>query len=204
METCMHLFKDCSLARALWFSNPFSFKVEEFPGIDLMSFLENLIGSLPVKLKIQTLISAACIFSKIWYARNQLRVVGKMVSLQCLLMRIQKMLQEQLSWQDTGSNQRDTNVGNGVPVGSLELPGDTLFLTDASWENNIAGLAVVFVDRGRETWEVRLSKKEAYSAMEAETQAIFNALIWAKEIGLDNVTILSDAQVVVNAFNTLM
>uniref|UniRef100_A0A803NWR9 Reverse transcriptase n=1 Tax=Cannabis sativa TaxID=3483 RepID=A0A803NWR9_CANSA len=196
-------FSDCPMARALWFANPFSFKVEEFPGNDMMSFLENLIGSLPVKLKIQTLISAACIFSEIWYARNQLRVAGKMVAVQCLLMKIQKMIQEHLSWQDTGSNQRDSTVGNGVPASSLEFSGDIFFLTDASWENNTAGLAVVLVDRGRETWEVRLSKKEADSSMEAETQAIFNALTWAKEIGLDNVTIFSDAQVVVNAFNIL-
>ncbi|KAF4349038.1 hypothetical protein F8388_019523 [Cannabis sativa] len=84
---------------------------------------------------------------------------------------------------------------------NLDFP-RVYMITDASWDSNISGLAVLLINRINAKWEVKSCKKDAFSAMEAETKAILMALLWAKEEGIEDITIFSDAQLVVNAFNS--
>ncbi|XP_060968682.1 uncharacterized protein LOC133036189 [Cannabis sativa] len=47
-----------------------------------------------------------------------------------------------------------------------------VLMTDASWKEGVAGLAVVMVNLSTGVWAYKLAKSSAYSALEAETKAI--------------------------------
>ncbi|KAF4394895.1 hypothetical protein G4B88_002772 [Cannabis sativa] len=125
---------------------------------------------------------------------------GKIEDSKDILFRVQKKHCEfSLTHQETHSlvqiNWKDLLPSN------LDFP-RVYMITDASWDSNISGLAVLLINRINAKWEVKSCKKDAFSAMEAETKAILMALLWAKEEGIEDITIFSDAQLVVNAFNS--
>uniref|UniRef100_A0A803NLL5 RNase H type-1 domain-containing protein n=1 Tax=Cannabis sativa TaxID=3483 RepID=A0A803NLL5_CANSA len=134
------------------------------------------------------------------YPAIRSRLKGKIEDSKDILFRVQKKHCEfSLTHQETHSlvqiNWKDLLPSN------LDFP-RVYMITDASWDSNISGLAVLLINRINAKWEVKSCKKDAFSAMEAETKAILMALLWAKEEGIEDITIFSDAQLVVNAFNS--
>uniref|UniRef100_A0A803Q7G7 RNase H type-1 domain-containing protein n=1 Tax=Cannabis sativa TaxID=3483 RepID=A0A803Q7G7_CANSA len=70
---------------------------------------------------------------------------------------------------------------------------EVIYCTDASWENGVAGLAVVRFSKSSDSWFYRIQLSSATSALEAEIQAIHMALSWAMEEDQKVIGVLSDS-----------
>uniref|UniRef100_A0A803Q029 Reverse transcriptase domain-containing protein n=1 Tax=Cannabis sativa TaxID=3483 RepID=A0A803Q029_CANSA len=199
VESSVNIFKDCPLVRAIWFTGPYPCLSSQIPGNDMLNFLENLVKDLPKSTRIEALKVAGCIFSEVWFARNSNRTKGKLMDSNEILARVHHKFKEfSPNLQDTiGAAQSSTTFSG--PTNQV-FPNNYM-ITDASWSQNVAGLATLSINRSEAKWEVKTIKEKAISPMDAKIQAILMAITWAKDQGWEDITIFSDAQVVVNALN---
>ncbi|KAF4392279.1 hypothetical protein F8388_012735 [Cannabis sativa] len=75
------------------------------------------------------------------------------------------------------------------------------FVTDASWKEGRAGIAVGYQDRQSGKWLWSARAMEADSAMEAEALAVFWALQLGSECGFSSIAVASDALLLVQSLN---
>uniref|UniRef100_A0A803NU84 RNase H type-1 domain-containing protein n=1 Tax=Cannabis sativa TaxID=3483 RepID=A0A803NU84_CANSA len=78
---------------------------------------------------------------------------------------------------------------------------DFVFLTDVSWFDDTAGLAVVMINLANNSWAYSTQQVRAESTMEAETRAIQCALEWTIQNSWSKIYILSDCQEVLRALD---
>uniref|UniRef100_A0A803QJN1 Uncharacterized protein n=1 Tax=Cannabis sativa TaxID=3483 RepID=A0A803QJN1_CANSA len=94
------------------------------------------------------------------------------------------------------------NIRNDViQVPAIKQVCQILF-TDASWVKGEAGLAVISVNMSSGCWCVKSQKIQTSLALEGELRAILHALNWAVESRWEEVLILSDSKVVVQALSS--
>uniref|UniRef100_A0A803QA02 RNase H type-1 domain-containing protein n=1 Tax=Cannabis sativa TaxID=3483 RepID=A0A803QA02_CANSA len=74
-----------------------------------------------------------------------------------------------------------------------------VIFTDASWVKGAAGVAAIGVDRVKGQWFVKAQRTHSNSVLEAELKAILLALNWAVEEGRNEVIILSDSKIAIDA-----
>uniref|UniRef100_A0A803P414 RNase H type-1 domain-containing protein n=1 Tax=Cannabis sativa TaxID=3483 RepID=A0A803P414_CANSA len=85
------------------------------------------------------------------------------------------------------------------PVKSM-MSYEFIFMADASWLDDKAELAMVMIQKDFGVWAMNTCRSNVASALDAEIQAMFLALQWAKNERWDHITIVSDAQTAIMAF----
>uniref|UniRef100_A0A803PFP6 RNase H type-1 domain-containing protein n=1 Tax=Cannabis sativa TaxID=3483 RepID=A0A803PFP6_CANSA len=78
---------------------------------------------------------------------------------------------------------------------------DYLLMTDASWKDGVVGIAVIMIQPATGLWASNSAHITAVSALDAEIQAMLCALNWAKNEGWENLAVISDALLAVEAFD---
>ncbi|KAF4356967.1 hypothetical protein F8388_015943 [Cannabis sativa] len=75
-----------------------------------------------------------------------------------------------------------------------------VIFTDASWTKGDAGIAAISIDIHTKCWFIKSQKIQTQSALEAEFHAILLALTRAIDLGWQEVHILSDSKIAVQAY----
>uniref|UniRef100_A0A803PAA5 Reverse transcriptase n=1 Tax=Cannabis sativa TaxID=3483 RepID=A0A803PAA5_CANSA len=209
-ENAIHLFRDCSFAKAIWLGGYYPLIIDSIPGDNMINFLESLLSSLPIQ-RSELLNFAGCVFSEIWNQRNALHmrssVADPLLALQRILnsvlelnMVCENKAKDKYSLAEDPVPDTTQQVSDGQSHQPMIQVAHVMF-TDASWADGLAGLAAVGVDRLTACWFVNAQKSKAASALEAELQAILLALNWAVDTGWQEVHVLSDSLVAVSALN---
>ncbi|KAL4618628.1 hypothetical protein ACB092_06G024200 [Castanea dentata] len=81
-ETCLHLFKNCSVAKAVWFSSSWGFFIESLNANNSFDLIKNIVsppahGLHEQVTKEQFVLMAAKIMDHIWRLRNQVMFKNK-------------------------------------------------------------------------------------------------------------------------------
>ncbi|KAF4386306.1 hypothetical protein G4B88_003523 [Cannabis sativa] len=145
-----------------------------------------------------------CLFDTIWYSRNSTIFKSNKVDIMQARLKMLQRMEDLLSVQR--SVQR-ADYGRTIPTATVwEIPSDTqgLLITDASWKEGKAGIAVGCQDRQSGKWLWSAKRIEAASAMEAEASAIFWALQLSRESGFRSIAIASDALLLVGRFQSYL
>uniref|UniRef100_A0A803QFH8 RNase H type-1 domain-containing protein n=1 Tax=Cannabis sativa TaxID=3483 RepID=A0A803QFH8_CANSA len=119
--------------------------------------------------------------SPIWEQRNFVRVHGKSESINALMHKLKSAPTYTLH-------------------SGIASPCRYVIMTDASWCGGIAGLGAVLIDTESGHWFHNSCQSKAGSAMEAETSVLLLALQHARQCGWEEIHVLSDAKMVVEAF----
>ncbi|KAF4363545.1 hypothetical protein G4B88_022106 [Cannabis sativa] len=177
-----NLETECPCARALWFSGPFPMCFGEGSGDSPKRRLSWILSSLPTELVDRVFTFIGCLFEGIWNARNEF------LFKECLILANADL--------DMGQS-----ITAEVPRGAIGSNGQAFCVTDASWKDGVAGLAVGVLERQSNTswWFAR--NATASSAAEAELLAIQWALQIAGQRDFKSFACASDAKVLVSALN---
>ncbi|KAF4375421.1 hypothetical protein F8388_024080 [Cannabis sativa] len=100
LENCVHIFRDCSMARSLWFSSRFPLRIEQIPGAHMLCFVQNLVQEVEAAGigKKEILTYLGCIIDQIWLSRNQYNRLGTRVNMSDLRTRVSKAFEEYLNF----------------------------------------------------------------------------------------------------------
>uniref|UniRef100_A0A803NWW7 Reverse transcriptase n=1 Tax=Cannabis sativa TaxID=3483 RepID=A0A803NWW7_CANSA len=202
LESCLHLFRDCSFVKILWFSGVIPLRIEKNRGDTIQSFVQNLVRSLSdvgIGRK-EILTYLGCIIKHLWIYRNRLCREGKKDQVQQVQSRIRNSYDCYLNFKATILMrhrgilplQREGSRGN-----SQEVP--WIICTDASWYKGEAGLLAVMINKDTDQWATKTAYSKASSGLDAELSAILMALSWAIQEGKKEVHLLSDCKVAVQA-----
>ncbi|KAF4347072.1 hypothetical protein G4B88_009995 [Cannabis sativa] len=159
-----------------------------------------ILSSLPTELVDRVFTFIGCLFEGIWNARNEFLFKGKRVNIEivrcCILRRYAECLILANADLDMGQS-----ITAEVPRGAIGSNGQAFCVTDASWKDGVAGLAVGVLERQSNTswWFAR--NATASSAAEAELLAIQWALQIAGQREFKWFACASDAKVLVSALN---
>ncbi|XP_050246506.1 serine/threonine-protein kinase ZRK1-like isoform X30 [Quercus robur] len=88
-ETCLHLFKNCSVAKAVWFSSSWGFFIESLNANNSFDLIKSIVSPpahvLPEQVtKGQFVLMAAKIMDHIWSLRNQVVCENKKINFQAI------------------------------------------------------------------------------------------------------------------------
>ncbi|XP_060959281.1 uncharacterized protein LOC133030524 [Cannabis sativa] len=208
-ECAIHLFRDCSFAKAVWFGSNLPLKIDCIPGGNMRTFVENLISSLPFQDRKELLNFIGCVFSEIWHQRNATwtrNLVANPTSAIINIMSAVREIKNALACSEgtimelhqNHMSLKDDNLETSSPIEEVRH----VLFTDASWIKGVAGIAAIGVERSTGRWFVKAQRSHSQSALEAELRAILLALNWAVEEGWKEVHILSDSLVAVTALST--
>ncbi|KAM6576756.1 hypothetical protein CsatB_028593 [Cannabis sativa] len=191
-ETTLHIFWECHCARALWFSSPFSCVMESVPSFadSVKGRIEWMLSILPSDLTSKFLKFTGCLFDEVWKARNEVLYKSKLINITKVRSSILRKFSESMVAEETG------RAG-----GKINAATEVLCVSDASWKNGEAGLAVglLHIRENKVFWYARKDKAE--SAAEAEMIAILWRLQLAAVKGFKSIAIASDAMVLIRAFH---
>uniref|UniRef100_A0A803PUX2 Reverse transcriptase domain-containing protein n=1 Tax=Cannabis sativa TaxID=3483 RepID=A0A803PUX2_CANSA len=201
-ESCLHLFRDCSLTKSIWFLGNFPLRVEHIPGINMVDFVKNLV--LEVKAagvgRKEILTYLGCVMDQIWMTRNNVCRLGEVVKIDEISRRVGKAFEEYSRFSN-GDDSEITpcfvNRSLGCQMVSMDV--DWMVFTDASWLRGEAGIAVM-VSRLTGRWSSKSVFTKAISAFDAELSAILMALKWAIEEKKQQIQLFSDCQTAIQAF----
>lgn len=175
-ESSIHIFKECSFAKLLWFGAPYPVQVEGFHYQTISEFIRWLLCDINIFDHRCFLVSACCILDHIWSTRNAVINIYNNTHIDPSKIRreVGCRFTEYLSLAPNTNSSTTTQVTPTIP--------HTLFsgachpYTDASFMNNKAGVGVVAaMDDGT---IVRFAFKHgmANNVLEAEFQAVFLAM----------------------------
>uniref|UniRef100_A0A803P8J4 RNase H type-1 domain-containing protein n=1 Tax=Cannabis sativa TaxID=3483 RepID=A0A803P8J4_CANSA len=209
IETSLHLFKECSFAKALWFSGPFPMRIEEYPGESMIDFLCHLIKSFPNCKRSEMITYSGCILDQIWRQRNNCLLSTVNANIDQARYKVLKAFSEMTdACLKEGINEWDRRtllctegITTQMETPVQELKANHVIFTDASWKQGKAGLAAIMVNRSDGKWFFRTQSIVASTAMEAELRAILMALEWAIENNWKEIQILSDSQSITQALS---
>lgn len=201
IEHMLHLFFDCPFATACWNIADLSYnmrEVEVAPKWLLDKISRDNAG---------TLEKVAAVLSGIWFARNK-KVWDGIILNPTIAMNISK---KQISeWQETTRKKRDMNhiIPKPAQVAKIKwLPphhGYTKLNVDASLymgEESFTLGMVVRNEKGQYINGKNLKLLGSVSVMEAEARGVQEALKWIEELGLQNVILECDSELVVSAIH---
>ena len=88
-ETCLHLFKNCSVAKAAWFSSSWGFFIESLNANNSFNLIKSIVNPPAHVLheqvtKEQFVLMAAKIMDHIWRLRNQVMFENKKINFQAI------------------------------------------------------------------------------------------------------------------------
>ena len=88
-ETCLHLFKNCSVAKAAWFSSGWGFFIESLNANNSFDLIKSIVSPPAHVLreqvtKEQFVLMAAKIMDRIWSLRNQVVCENKKINFQAI------------------------------------------------------------------------------------------------------------------------
>uniref|UniRef100_A0A803QD67 Reverse transcriptase zinc-binding domain-containing protein n=1 Tax=Cannabis sativa TaxID=3483 RepID=A0A803QD67_CANSA len=103
-ETCLHLFEECSVAKALWFTGDSPILSDLIPTTSSLNFAEFLFSSVPISYKTRMVLFMGTLLSEVWSLRNRLNVFGNTVNLHCVRRKVFESFEEafNLVWSDAG------------------------------------------------------------------------------------------------------
>uniref|UniRef100_A0A803QPG7 Reverse transcriptase domain-containing protein n=1 Tax=Cannabis sativa TaxID=3483 RepID=A0A803QPG7_CANSA len=202
IEDAIHIFWECHCARALWFSSPFPICCEVGSAISVKEWLGWALERIPNELNDQFLCFTGCLIEGIWKARNEFLFKGKLVDIATVRESILRRYNEYrllATTKEITETKRVTvrpAVRNGSGWGNST---DVFCMTDASWKDGRAGIAVGLLDRrqGKTFWFAKFLQ----SSSPAEEELL--AIKWAMELaagrGFQSFAGASDAKVLIDA-----
>ncbi|KAF4355271.1 hypothetical protein G4B88_018237 [Cannabis sativa] len=201
-ESAIHIFWECHCARALWFSSPFPICCENGSEISVKEWLVWALERIPMELNDQFLCFTGCLFEGIWKARNNLLFKGKLVDIATVRESILRRYNEYLLLATTKeiTEIKRVSIRPAVTNGSgWDNATDVFCMTDASWKDGRAGIAIGLLDRrqGKTFWFAKFLQSS--SPAEAELLAIKWAMELAAERGCQSFAGASDAKVLIEA-----
>ncbi|KAF4347137.1 hypothetical protein G4B88_026984 [Cannabis sativa] len=201
-ESAFHIFWECHCARALWFSSPFPICCENGSAISVKEWLVWALERIPMELNDQFLWFTGCLFEGIWKARNDLLFKGKLVDIATVRESILRRYNEYLLLATTKeiTEIKRVAIRPAVRNGSgWDNATDVFCMTDASWKDGRAGIAVGLLDRrlGKTFWFAKFL--QSFSPAEAELLAIKWAMELAAEREFQSFAGASDAKVLIEA-----
>ncbi|KAM6571405.1 hypothetical protein CsatA_015485 [Cannabis sativa] len=193
-EIALHIFWECHCARALWFGSPFSWTMGSVPGSanTVKGRIEWMLSSLPSDLTSHYLKFTGCLFDKVWKARNEVLFKSKLIiitEIRCSIMRRFSEAIVEVEADGQVCKIQDTRRAGG----KFDAATEVLCVSDASWKDGEAGLAVglLHIRENRVLWFARKDKAE--SAAEAEMMAILWGMQLAAAKEFKSIAIASDA-----------
>ncbi|XP_060968321.1 uncharacterized protein LOC133035897 [Cannabis sativa] len=209
-ENAFHLFRSCSFSKAIWFGGRFSFRINDIPGDNLISMLEGIIELVTGVERKELINYIGYMFSEIWFQRNAFCIRNAEINLSYAVARIEKSyaeLQNLVTSKKGGLSEARCTYSIQEPEGyhgSLNRQRCNVIFSDASWFKGDAGIAAVSVEISTGCWHVKTQKIRTNSVLEAELKAILLALSMAIELGWQEVHILSDSKIAVQALSPLL
>uniref|UniRef100_A0A803NVZ1 Reverse transcriptase domain-containing protein n=1 Tax=Cannabis sativa TaxID=3483 RepID=A0A803NVZ1_CANSA len=209
-ENPLHLFFNCSFSRAIWFGGIVSIKAQHHSGDNLICIVEELVSTFSSSAsgvsRCLLLNYIGCVFDAIWNKRNAFCIKNVHVSPSLALTIAGKKffeLQNIPFRKDLdGYEHTVDNMRNDVILVPAIKQVFHVLLTDASWVRGEARLAAISVNMSSGCWCVKSQKLQASSPLEGELRAILHALNWAVESGWEEVLILSDSKVAIQALSS--
>ncbi|KAF4390522.1 hypothetical protein F8388_006019 [Cannabis sativa] len=192
-ESNTHIFWDCLCARALWFSSPFSIRGGIGFDWSIKDRLEWLLDRNPSEHSASFLSFVGCLFKGIWKARNELLFKGGVVNIQQIRNSIMRRYSESFLSMEADAALDATTPG-AVSRQTICNNVEVFYVSDASWKEDKAGLAVGLLDRQRNKTEWFAKQVAASSAAETELLAIQWAMQLAVQRGFKNYAAASDAK----------
>ncbi|XP_060972644.1 uncharacterized protein LOC133038494 [Cannabis sativa] len=197
VEDGLHLFRDCPFTMCLWFAGLYSCRVNCIPGENLKVFLLNLLQRSMGEDSHKMLLYIGYLVEEVWFQRNQMRFIGKTDLTKDLIAQINVKFCEMVEVSD----ERESFELNRVEFsGKPRKDYDFIFMTNESWKDCSAGLAVVLIHKSSGMWTTNYCCTITVFALDAEIQAMLLVLNWAKGESWDNIAIISDASFAVVAF----
>ncbi|KAM6596656.1 uncharacterized protein LOC133034319 [Cannabis sativa] len=200
METPLHLFGRCTLARAIWFGAPIPIHSEQVVGSDLTEFASGIITILKAAKMDGPLIWLASVMEIIWLWRNKLnRGVDVSINPEVILAEVKSRHSEMV--ESLYKNRSEHNVGslkNSTVEGKVPFTPKVL-IADGAFKNGKSGGAFIVIDYDSSIWEGKYFKGSQSDATGAEMEALNMALCWAEERIWNNFAVFSDSRVSLNA-----
>ncbi|XP_060959119.1 uncharacterized protein LOC133030399 [Cannabis sativa] len=191
-ESDTHLFWDCHCAWALWFGSPFSSRGGVGNGNSIKERLVRLLESIPRQHTASFLSFVRCLFEGIWKARNELLFKGGVVDILQIRDSIMRRHSKALR-----AMKEDSDIGVTTPTGVIGKTvcntADIFSVSDASWKEDKAGLAVGLLDRQNNKTEWFTKQVSASSTAEAKLLAIQWAMQLVREKGFRRDNLACDA-----------
>ncbi|XP_060968504.1 uncharacterized protein LOC133036050 [Cannabis sativa] len=188
LESEVHLFWECSFARALWFQSPWSFHTAALQ-FDNFEQLFTWFGSFDDH---NLLFHSACVMEEIWLSRNDMTFHNSSPDLNASHHRIMRRFSEFYHVKECESIS-DTQFSEECLSNF-----DAIFMTDASVVDQWAGLAFVQIGNAAESFHGQ-DYCQVISVLHAELEAILLALKAASVKKFSKIQILSDNATAIQA-----
>uniref|UniRef100_A0A803QE41 Reverse transcriptase domain-containing protein n=1 Tax=Cannabis sativa TaxID=3483 RepID=A0A803QE41_CANSA len=195
-ESCLHIFRECCVSRAIWLTGNFPLMIDNFPGDSMMEFVEQVLLVIPSNIRLMFVVYMACVFEEVWRLRNGVLYQGGLPNLSLGAINIRK------KYEEFNRHNEVEEVGIDDPskqVCKASKDFDVVLVTDAAWSEGTAGLAAVMINIEDGSWKYKVETTDAGSALEAETKAIWMALAWAKQRIDSRILVCSDCLSAVQA-----
>ncbi|KAM6583466.1 hypothetical protein CsatB_010468 [Cannabis sativa] len=199
LESTKHLFWDCPFARALWFSGPFPVGNMNSGDHDLSQIVGHLRDQCKEEERGKFLTFVGTLFDTIWFSRNAVFFRGNQVNVLSARHKMLHKMEEFISVQGNFQDCNDIHQISKEKVWCVPNSVHGFFVTDASWKEGRAGIAVGCQDRQSGKWFWSAKAMDADSAMEAEALAIFWAMQLGSEYGFRSIAVASDALLLVQS-----
>uniref|UniRef100_A0A803PMJ8 Reverse transcriptase domain-containing protein n=1 Tax=Cannabis sativa TaxID=3483 RepID=A0A803PMJ8_CANSA len=203
LESTKHLFWDCPFARALWFSGPFPVGSMNSGDHDLSQIVGHLGDQCKEEERGKFLTFVGTLFDTIWFSRNAVFFRGNQANVMSAIHKMLHKMEEFISVQGNFQDCNDLHQFSREKVWCVPNAVHGFFVTDASWKEGRAGIAVGCQDRQSGKWLWSAKAMDADSAMEAEALAVFWALQLGSECGFSSIAVASDALLLVQSLTAL-
>ncbi|KAF4346945.1 hypothetical protein F8388_014301 [Cannabis sativa] len=188
LESEVHLFWECSFARALWFQSPWSFHTAALQ-FDNFEQMFTWFGSFDDH---NLLYHTACVMEEIWRSRNDMTFNNSPPDPNASHRRIMRRFSEFYLVKECESI-RDTQYTDECLSNF-----DAIFMTDASVVDQWAGLAFVQIGDAAESFHGQ-DCCHVISVLQAELEAILLALKAASVKKFSKIQIISDNAIAIQA-----
>ncbi|XP_060965474.1 uncharacterized protein LOC133034409 [Cannabis sativa] len=198
-ESSLHLFTKCSIALALWFSSPWPIRIDRVMGTNMKEVMRNLCSSIDHTNRPNFINCIGVILDCIWNTRNKVFHTENYVpNVNLLRGEISSRLAEiQLIVGENDSRSTYTERESQSRITTTKT-----VMVDGSFKEGKYGCAMVAMDMSSMEWWHGISSGVGDSALEAEMQAVLLSLQWAEMQQWDNLTIISDSKVLVEAIRS--
>ncbi|KAF4375525.1 hypothetical protein F8388_024184 [Cannabis sativa] len=196
IESPIHVFFECHLAKTLWFGAPLPVRIDLIQGEDVKTRIMNLCSNFGRDDRLRILLCGYVVWDTIWHYRNSILHGGKNRDVPGLMAEILNRFSEMVANvvpDPVVPPQLVQQYQFGAPFNSKVL------FSDGSFKDGWCGMAVIGLDRINMEWHSICSSGDGLSALEAELKAIALGLQWAIKSNWSSVTILSDCLVAVTA-----
>ncbi|KAF4374736.1 hypothetical protein F8388_020257 [Cannabis sativa] len=143
------------------------------------------------------------LFDTIWFSRNAVFFRGNQANVMSAIHKMLHKMEEFISVQGNFQDCNDLHQFSREKVWCVPNAVHGFFVTDASWKEGRAGIAVGCQDRQSGKWLWSAKAMDADSAMEAEALAVFWALQLGSECGFSSIAVASDALLLVQSLTAL-